>query len=521
MRADLSTTIQMRKSNSIWSVLPIVPIDLVVLFIVIANAIFISYRLFLPYPVNPWEAGIVTDAWRMLQGDPIYAIGTDHATTVYGPLTTAVLALAFEFTGPTLELGRFMSAISGTAVVILLAAIFGNRDRLTFAVAVALLLAADSRTGYYFTETRPDMTYIFSTILALIVLYHSLESTKAAPRAVLTAAGCGLLMIAAMFKQTALAFVFVPMLAVLPQYGKMYFRKQLVFAAIPIAAGLVTVGAVWYLAPGLWYFMFEVVGQYKIPILRTGRIAIELVTSVPLFWLAMLHWLYTDARNDWRSPRIRWLMAAMACAIPTSLAGAARDGGAPNSLIPALLCIGAFCAWRAPVAIELLRDDKRPFSLRAVTGILLSVLLFAHAYPVPGALSSDAFKGDGVADRSKVIAETRLLPGKVVCPDDPTIPLMAKGYAGRTALFEADPVYWDPSRSQAVEKEIQSADYVIAMRHGLMPSGKALVTAEVGWGSGDNVLIAAGFTKSRFRTISSPVYELWRRTRDKADDNLQ
>jgi hypothetical protein len=98
---------------------------------------------------------------------------------------------------------------------------------------------------------------------------------------------------------------------------------------------------------------------------------------------------------------------------------------------------------------------------------------------------------------------------------------MAKGYAGRTALFEADPVYWDPSRSQAVEKEIQSADYVIAMRHGLMPSGKALVTAEVGWGTGDNVLIAAGFTKSRFRTISSPVYELWRRTRDKADDNLQ
>jgi 4-amino-4-deoxy-L-arabinose transferase-like glycosyltransferase len=451
----------------------------------------------------------------MLQGDPIYDLGTDHATWNYGPLTTVVLALAFEFTGPTLVLGRLVSAISGTAVVILLAAIFGNRDRLTFAIAIALLLGVNGRSAYYFTETRPDMTYIFFTLLALIVLYHGQESKGPAPRAVLTAAGCGLLMISFMFKQTALAFAFVPMLAILPQFGKMYFRKQLVFAAMPVAAGLVTVGALWYLSPGLWHFMVVVLAQYRISIHQMGRGAFYLLASAPLFLLALVHWLYTDARNDWQSPRIRWLMAAMACAIPSSAAAYGKEGGDINSLIPAFLCIGTFCAWRSPAAVEPLRDDKRPFSLRAAAGVLLSVLLFAHAFPartsdgLPGwQLKFRVFaSGWGVSDRGRVIAETRLLPGKIVCPDDPTIPLMAKGYAGRTLNFEADATQYNLNRSQALQKEIQSADYVIAMRGSYYEV--------IGW-DWDNVLKSAGFTKSRFSTTSSSVYELWRRVQQPA-----
>src|SRR5262245_52776507 len=126
---------------SAWSILPVAPIGVVVLFIVIANIIFIIFRLRLPYPVSPWAAGIVTDAWRMLQGDSIYAVGTDHATHMYGPLITVVLAQAFKIVGPALEVGRVVSAMSGIAVVVLIASVFGRGDRLTFSIAVALLLA--------------------------------------------------------------------------------------------------------------------------------------------------------------------------------------------------------------------------------------------------------------------------------------------------------------------------------------------------------------------------------------------
>src|SRR5262249_47398383 len=122
---------------SAWSILPIAPIGVVVLFIVIANIIFIIFRLRLPYPVSPWEAGIVTDAWRMLQGDSIYAVGTDHATHMYGPLITVVLTQAFKITGPNLEAGRGGSRMSGIAVEVMIAAPFRHSDRLTFLVAVA------------------------------------------------------------------------------------------------------------------------------------------------------------------------------------------------------------------------------------------------------------------------------------------------------------------------------------------------------------------------------------------------
>src|ERR1700739_2784872 len=81
------------------SILPLVPIGAVTLFIIIANVIFIVFRLFLPYPNSPWEAGIIADAWRMLHGEAIYAVGTDHATTMYGPLLTVLLAQVFRFTG--------------------------------------------------------------------------------------------------------------------------------------------------------------------------------------------------------------------------------------------------------------------------------------------------------------------------------------------------------------------------------------------------------------------------------------
>jgi hypothetical protein len=108
--------------------------------------------------------------------------------------------------------------------------------------------------------------------------------------------------------------------------------------------------------------------------------------------------------------------------------------------------------------------------------VLLSVLLFAHAYPAPGALSEGALKGGyGVADRAKVIAEAPLLPGKVICPDDPNIVLAAKGYPGKTAIFEADRVHYDARRvAQALSSEIDSADYVIVMRQVTLPDGEVL-----------------------------------------------
>jgi hypothetical protein len=73
-----------------YDFLPFVPILAAVFFIVIANLVFIFFGLRLSYPTSP-EAAIITDAWRMLQGESIYATDIDHATHPYGPLVTIVL----------------------------------------------------------------------------------------------------------------------------------------------------------------------------------------------------------------------------------------------------------------------------------------------------------------------------------------------------------------------------------------------------------------------------------------------
>jgi hypothetical protein len=519
MRPDMPISAKKQTSADPWSNLPFIAIGAVAFFIMSANLFFIIYRVRLPYPIDQWEAGIVADAWRMLQGQAIYATGTDHATHMYGPLTTVVLAHAFEFTGPALEVGRLVNTISGIAVVVLLAAIFGGSDRLTFAVSIALLLAANGRTEYYFVQTRPDMVSAFFATLALIVLYHAQEPKGKAPRRVaIIIAGSALLVIAVMFKQTAGAFVFVPALAMLAKPRKFSFRNQFLFATIPIVGLSVTLGAIWYLAPGLWHFLIEVPGQYKYSVLTAGQTGASLL-SLPLFVLASMHWLLTDARDNWQMLRVRWLMAAMICAIVVSLAAVAKDGGVDNSLIPALLAIGAFCAWRTPVAFAFLRDNSRPLSLRIGTGILFGILLFGHAYPNSWPLDQTNLKeGYGGDARALVIAEAHELPGKVVCPDDPAIPLMAKGYAGRTAVFESDAIGlaaagvagsdWGTGRVQAVLKEIDSADYVITV----MPDGASPDTPQ----ARQDLLQAHGFIKSEFRTTSSPVYELWQRARPQA-----
>lgn len=496
------------------SILPLVPISIVIFFILIANVIFITFRLLLPYPASPWQAGIVTDAWRMLQGEAVYAVGTDHATHMYGPLVTVLLAQAFRFTGPVLYIGGLGSAISGIALVTILARVFGRGDRIACGVAAALLLAANTRTSNYFTETRPDLGSLLFAALALFVLYRGLESPSEKPRLALVLTGVSLLVVAVLFKQTAAVFMFTPALSMVGgRSGSSSFRKRVSAAAMPIVGVLVVLGLMRQFAPGLWHFMVEVPAQYHIPALRAGRMAVELLTSLPLFLLALLHWLFTDALDTWQLPRVRWLLATLFCAIPASVVAFAKDGGSSNSLIPAFLSVGAFCAWRAPVALALLRDAARPLPLRTIGGVIFGFMLFAHVYPVPGALSKAGLKGGhGVNERALVIAEARSFTGKVVCPDDPTIPLMAKGYAGRTAVFEADAVYWDPARMQAVVQEISSADYVIVMRHGLLPGGNALVTTNLDWGDKEHMLRSSGFIKSAFRTSSTPVYELWRRT---------
>lgn len=493
------------KEPALW------PIAATALLIVAANLVFVGFRLLLPYPVSAWEAGMVTDAWRWALGHSPYAADSTRATTMYGPLTTLLLAQLFELSGPMLQAGRWISAIAGIATIGLLAFAFGRRTAFAFLVSVALLLAANSRTAYYFAETRPDLTSAFFATVALFFLYRSTQSGKAAPRLALAVAGSLLLMTAVMFKQTALVFVVAPAIAELAHRSGC---RRWLPAAVPVVVSAIVIGAVWRFAPALWHAMVEIPARYGISARHFARYAAEFPTSLPLFVLALLHWLLNDARDNWRSARARWLIAALCCAVPGSLLAHAKAGGNENTLIPALLATSTFCVWRAHVVFELLRDAGRPLIARAIAGVICAILLLAQVYPGVGALSAQALRsGFGTADRPAVIAAARRLPGTLVSPDDPTIALMSKGYAGRTAVFEADAVGWNPDRVEALVDEITEADDVIVMRPGRLADGRSIVSGggDLEWWPKEEVLKRMGFRKVDFPGLATPVYELWHR----------
>lgn len=491
--------------------LPIFPIAMVAAAIISLNVFAIGVRLLLPYPINPWEAGIVVEAWRICLGQDPYAIGAEHSTHMYGPLTTYFLAEIFEYLGPGLIAGRLVNTVSATIVVALLASIYGRKNFLVFIVAMALLLAANSRTQY-FTETRPDMTACLFGLLFLIFFYRAIESSKGFASVAFALVGSLSLIVGVLFKQTAVAFAFVPLLMAL---SSRKYWPRIPLSIVPILAIAFLSAAVFYYKPGLWHFMVEVPAQYGVPLRRAASIGWALFLGVPIFLLALMYWLLVDRQGS-DDPRIRWLMASMFFAIPSGITAMAKDGGSANSLIPAFLCIGAFCASQAAPALAILQDDDRRLSFRVGAGLLLTALLFGHAYPVLGNLNPSAlYAGHGISERSLIVAEVRDLRGKVVSPDDPTIALMAKGYAGRTSVLEFDAVKWDAKRLQPLFREIEAADYVIMMHHAQGADGKTLVSeatsGNMEWWQKEELLREMGFARIDFKSTSTPVYSLWRR----------
>ena len=65
----------------------------------------------------------------------------------------------------------------------------------------------------------------------------------------------------------------------------------------------------------------------------------------------------------------------LAVAVPFSAVSHAKIGGWPNSLLPALLAMMAFCVLRLPRLLTRLEDPVSPLSSRLVFGSFLALLL--------------------------------------------------------------------------------------------------------------------------------------------------
>ena len=171
--------------------------------------------------------------------------------------------------------------------------------------------------------------------------------------------GTACLVLGFFFKQTVAVFSVVPLLALFLRDGRPA-RKEVALASIPLLAmGCVIVG-LGFVSPAIHHYMIAVPGAYSINWARAAKFFWEFLLDSPLFLVVLAELFILGDRSVREDPRVRWLMAVLAVAIPFSAVSYAKIGGWPNSLLPALLAMMALCALRLPHLLK--RLEGRGFS---------------------------------------------------------------------------------------------------------------------------------------------------------------
>jgi len=416
-----------------------------------------------PSPRDPWEATEVVEAWRCLRGLPIYELSPNgHSTHMYGALVPWVQGAIFWWTGPNNASGRLLTLVSALGAVTLLAVTLrGDRSAWYLVVAWAAILGVNHRSGQYFAENRPDMTAMLFAAAGVLLMGFGQERRRG--RLVVLGTAC--LVAGFFFKQTAFIFAVVPLVALVLRWRRPS-HSEIWFAMLPLAAALGVILALKIVSPTVYYYMIDVPRAFNLDGRRTARMIWDLLLDSPLFLVLFTECILLDALAPRDDPRVRWLFAVCAVAIPYSAVTAAKVGGWSNSLLPALLAMMAFCVLRMPRLLKGLSNLGSPLPLRVLLGGFVALLLLMSIFPHM-TLENSLFVSRTSWDREydRAISLARRLPGRVVCPEDPTIPLYAKGYAGQNIFAERDthPVNgeWPAAVPEPVLADCRAADYIV------------------------------------------------------------
>jgi hypothetical protein len=414
--------------------------------------------------------------------------GDGHATHMYGPLVTYANAAIIKLAGPNLYTPRILalsSAITACAIV----ALFVARDGPLFvAVGFSFLLLQFYKARAAYAESRPDAIAVLFSILAVLLFYIGMNRR----RRWCFALGLIAMVTGFAFKQTAAEVALVPPIAILLERGAR-FPQRFAFSLIPLGAILAVVGSMYKLWPLGYFYVIAVPAQYGVPLLLWLKsLAIEVRYLIPLLITAVI-WMIAC----WKADRLKtWLVACILASAPLSAAAVAKPGGQVNSYLP-LFVAGVFFTMILWGDLDrACRIRFRPHS-RFALSLLIGILIALDAISIPrAAIWAGTHPRHGDASYSRVIRRVRQLPGMALSPEDPTITLFAKGYAGRSLDAELD-ARGSRDVPPQVSDEMMRSRWVIRVIGTWDGPGRA------------EDLIRLGFHRVPDSAFSSGTYELW------------
>jgi hypothetical protein len=498
MSIDTRSAIQTPQSRSLCRG----PVLLAALLIAGITAFTLIRLVFATATRHPWEATQVLEGWRSLHGLPVYELSPPgHSTHPYGALLSWAQGEIFRWVGPNNQSVRALSALSAIIAVTLLAVTMrGEKFGWSFLLAWALIFGVNHRSGEYFADPRPDMTALLFATMGMLLLGFGQEKRRWLP----VVLGSACLIGGFFFKQTAFIFAGVPLVVLILRW-RVPARGELLLAGFPLATAFGVVFALRMLNPTVYYYMIDVPKAFGLDPVRSARCLWDLLLDSPLFLLLLGEWVLVEKGSLSKNPRVLWLMGTLVVAIPYSALTAGKVGGAPNSLLPALLPMAAFCALRLPRIVRHLEQSATSAARRVTVGGFVALLMLMTAFPhMTRTYNPLPALPYWEKEYPRAIALARDLPGTVVCPEDPTIPFYARGYVGYNVYSENDTHLiggiWPDTPTPAVLAEMEAADYVLDHCHFL----------EVG----ESLFRKIGFEPVDAAPVDPKCYRLWRRKGD-------
>ncbi len=425
-----------------------------------------------------------------------------HSTHVYGASVPYVQGAIFRWTGVNNVSGRLLSLFSALSTVVLIAiCLRGDRSAWYLGIACALLLGVNFRSWEYFAENRPDMPALWFATLGVVLTSRGQETRRVG----WVALGSACLVAGFFFKQTAFIFTAVPLVALVLRF-RWPARSEVWLALIPPLTAVATVVGLKWGNPTVYHYMIEVPKAFGLRWPAAARDGWELLLDSPLFLLLVGEWIMFERGSLRRDPRVLWVAAALVVAIPFSAVTTAKVGGAPNSLLPALFAMMAFCVLRLPRLLRFVEGSGSGWSSRLAAGSFLALMILLTAFPrlsnrhgliTPESKHQEAYW--------PLVQLVETLPGSVVCPEDPTIPFYGKNYVGYNIFMEYDThlangVYADHPPDWVL-KEVETADYLVDV----YDTTQDLIKPSMLRSQGFEPVAIEGMT------LETSGYQLWRR----------
>jgi hypothetical protein len=445
-------------------------------------------RLSEPLPITPWESAIAMEAMRLNAGLPLYEAG--HATHLYGPLLTVLLAGIFRITGLNLLAARIaFSTFSLVLAIVLSVILCRGKLRKYWLIALLLFLAINFRTNLICLSAQPDCA---AALFGVTGLYFWIARRNSLLRAALSVA---FFLCAVLLKQTSAAFALIPFVYALIWRHRFYEAAVSLVPALSVLVALALIRLTW---PQMFLAIVTTPASISVHYERTVGIAIYLVATFPIFLIALITTFFSRGRIDETE---RWVWSAIIVLVPVSVWTICKSGGSYSSLLFAYLAMTALFVIKLDTISNWIAALPRWRSFLAATVIALSVLFsffiqFDRAFGL-------LFTRCGDEKYDSAVAAARRLDGVVISPQDPTIAYRASGYFGRSLFFELDAHAvngnWPGELPESMRQELAQARYVIEV-HSYVPTPAF-----------ERGLVNNHFYPAPIEALSNSVYALWTR----------